>query len=122
MITEAAVKMLDVTEAGVVRAAGTGMKIGAWLIPYCYNRECARLAKGSSTEAEIREQEEGIVRGVGEWIISVHRASKGIGQAEVEKVVETIGSTLESVDYADVFDPHRAALLRRIAPLHPDNP
>ncbi|MEO6513139.1 MAG: hypothetical protein ABIR37_00485 [Candidatus Saccharimonadales bacterium] len=110
--------MLDLTEAGVVRAAETAVSLGSWVVPFCYRRECARLVENDYTEPKVRRKDEGIVRTIGDMAMIVCRRDIPVETEVIQGIAGAAGPKLHGVGYQDVFAPHEVALLEKLAPLH----
>ena len=121
MIAKVAGKLLDVTETGAFKAADTCLKLGAWVVPFCYRRECARIIRQEHDELEARIEEEGIVKSIGTMALRAHCGKLPIDMEEVQNIARIVGPSLERATYQDVFNPHESTLLEHVAPLHDAN-
>jgi hypothetical protein len=119
LIAEATGKVLDVTEAQVVRAAETAMSIGAWAIPFCYRMDCHRLINSQRHKPNVRLEEKTMVGGIGTMAIMAHRGDIPVKIEVIQAIAEAVGPTLhDDSGYNVAIDPHTAQVCEKLAPLH----
>lgn len=122
MIGQVTGKILDVTETGVVKAADGCMKLGAWVVPFCYKRECARIIKEDQDAATEHEAEVEIVAGIGQLALRARCGKAPLGLEVVQNIARLAGPALQSADYEDAaFNPLEIKWLEHVAPLHDEN-
>jgi hypothetical protein len=125
LLEKQAGKILDASETAVFKAADTAMSLGAWVVPFCYQREVKRIEdEGHGVDID-REREECIVRGLGQLIIETKRGiHSAISDDQLECIFDAVKPSLRVIQhYDDIsdFDPHMASLLERLSPLYDDS-
>jgi len=112
--------MLDVTEAGAVKAANTCIKIGAWVVPFCYRIEYGRLIGHDPQAAEEHEEAVDMVKGIGIMAQWARSGKFSLGIEDVQYIAKRVGPELQDVGvgYEDAFSPHDTKLFDHVVPLH----